>query len=78
MQRFVDLGLDVRVSELDVRIDDDAEAPILETQAEMYRQVIATCLAMPRCTSLTTWGFTDKFSWVPASFTGAGRALPIR
>ena len=24
-----------------------------------------------------TWGFTDKYSWIPSRFTGKGAALPL-
>ncbi|NOT06987.1 MAG: hypothetical protein HOP28_02165 [Gemmatimonadales bacterium] len=30
-----------------------------------------------RRSRITTWGFTDRHSWIPAFFAGSGRALPL-
>ena len=48
-----DLGLKVRISELDVHGDD------LAGQAQQYRNVLNACLASSNCTAWSTWGFTD-------------------
>ena len=35
----------------------------------------ATLVAAPRCSlSVTVWGFTDKYQWVPGVFPGEGSA----
>ena len=47
----------------------------LVPQAVVFRNVLDACLVQPRCTSVTTWGFTDKDSWIPSSWPGYGRAL---
>jgi len=77
MQRFSDLGVDVAVTELDVRMSTPADAGKLAAQATTYRQVVKACLAVTRCVGITTWGFTDKFSWVPSYYPGKGAALPF-
>ena len=33
-------------------------------QAELYAQIVSTCLAAASCTSVETWGFTDKHTWI--------------
>ncbi|WP_182878249.1 RICIN domain-containing protein, partial [Microbispora sp. H10670] len=33
------------------------------TQADAYRRVVQACTAVPRCTGITVWGITDKWSW---------------
>ncbi|WP_311202686.1 endo-1,4-beta-xylanase [Actinophytocola gossypii] len=76
IQRFADLGVDVKITELDVRVSTPADANELATQATYYRNVIDACLAVSRCDQLTVWGFTDKHSWVPDTFPGEGAALP--
>ncbi|MPZ85938.1 MAG: 1,4-beta-xylanase [Actinophytocola sp.] len=76
IQRFADLGVDVRITELDVRMQLPADAGKLATQSTYYRNVIDACLAVARCTGLTVWGFTDRYSWVPDTFPGQGAALP--
>jgi endo-1,4-beta-xylanase len=74
LARFGELGVDVAVTELDVRIPLPVDATKLAAQAEVYRRAVAACLAAPRCVSVTTWGFTDAHSWVPAASPGYGAA----
>jgi endo-1,4-beta-xylanase len=77
MRRLGDLGLAVHVSEMDVRLPTPADAAALRTQARAYREVLQVCLAAPNCGEFTTWGFTDKHSWVPGFYSGYGAALPF-
>ena len=70
IQRLADLGLRVNISEMDVRLRDvpgDATAK-LEKQRQVYRDVVAACVAVPRCEAVTFWGFTDAHSWVDGVF----------
>ncbi|SCL72479.1 endo-1,4-beta-xylanase (glycosyl hydrolase family 10) [Micromonospora citrea] len=75
LQRFADLGVDVRITELDIRMPTPASAANLATQAADYRRVVAACLAVARCAGVTTWGITDRYSWIPSVFPGQGAAL---
>jgi endo-1,4-beta-xylanase len=75
LQRFVDAGVQVRISELDVRVPVPASDDDLARQAADYRAVVEACLAVEGCTGVTTWGLTDRYSWVPAFFPGYGAAL---
>jgi endo-1,4-beta-xylanase len=75
MQRFANLGVEINVTELDIRMPTPASAANLTRQATDYASVVRACLAVTRCTSITTWGITDKFSWVPGTFPGQGAAL---
>ncbi|GAA4722706.1 hypothetical protein Prum_071540 [Phytohabitans rumicis] len=74
LRRFADLGLDVAITELDVRMLLPADADKLARQASVYGWATAACLAVPRCVSVTTWGFTDRYSWIPAAYPGWGAA----
>jgi endo-1,4-beta-xylanase len=74
-QRFGDLGLKVHVTELDVRIPLPASASELQQQGQDYRRVMEACLDVPACEMVVTWGFTDRYSWVPGTFPGFGAAL---
>ncbi|WP_114853249.1 endo-1,4-beta-xylanase [Brachybacterium sp. YJGR34] len=78
LQRFADLGLRTAITELDVRMDlPDGAAPTeeqLAQQAEYYRRATEAALAVEGCESLTVWGFTDAYSWVPDTFPGEGAA----
>jgi len=72
-------GLQVHITELDVRIPVDAAgtaaAGDLNAQAEIYRQVVAICVRHPGCTAIQAWGLTDRHSWIPATYPGLGAAL---
>jgi endo-1,4-beta-xylanase len=75
MQRLGDLGLQVHVTELDVRVPAGAQAPLLERQATVYADLLGVCLQVEACTAFTLWGFTDAHSWIPDFFPGEGDAL---
>lgn len=77
IQRFVDLGLDVRITELDVRMNTPASQADLQQQAGDYGEVVSMCLDVDGCTGVTVWGVTDAYSWVPDHFEGEGAALPV-
>lgn len=74
LQRFANLGLDVAITEADVRINLPTDSSKLQTQANDFRQTVEACLAVSRCTSYTVWGFTDRHSWIPDVFNGQGAA----
>ena len=76
IERLGALGLEVQFTEVDVRLPDDSAAS-LAAQAKTYQDLMAACLAAPACTAFQTWGFTDKYSWVPAFYPGYGWALPF-
>jgi len=77
LQRFADLGLEVAITEADVRIDLPVDDAKLATQADTFRGSLEACLAVPECVSYTVWGFTDRHSWVPGVFDGQGAATPM-
>lgn len=77
LQRFADLGLDLHLTEIDVRIKVPAKPEEAARQVLVYRDVIATALKNPRTRSITTWGVSDAHSWVPSFFKGFGDALPF-
>ena len=56
IQRLANLGVDVNITELDVGGSGTA-------QANTFKQVVSACVAVSRCTSITVWGITDKYSW---------------
>jgi endo-1,4-beta-xylanase len=75
IQRFAALGLDVAITEVDIRIKMPADAAKLEQQAKDYGAVVKACMAVPGCVGVSISGLTDKFSWVPTTFSGYGDAL---
>jgi endo-1,4-beta-xylanase len=74
LRRFADLGLDIAITEMDVRLPLPATAAQHGAQAGLYTRVLQICLAVPRCVSYTVWGFTDRYSWVPYAYPGWGDA----
>jgi GH35 family endo-1,4-beta-xylanase len=75
MQRFATLGLEVYITEMDVRFPTPLSATDLQTQATIYGNVLRVCRAQPACKALQVWGIPDKYSWVPNTFPGQGGAL---
>ncbi len=71
------LGLEVHITELDVRIHGKPTGARLLEQAQIYRDLLSVCLDAEKCTAVTMWGFTDRHSWVPDFFVGSGAALPF-
>jgi len=76
IQRFADLGVDVSITELDVRMALPSDSTKLARQAADYQAVLNACVAVTRCAGVTVWGFTDSDSWVPGTFPGYGAATP--
>ncbi|HZM80097.1 MAG TPA: endo-1,4-beta-xylanase [Candidatus Limnocylindrales bacterium] len=70
LSSFAALGVDVQVTELDI-----TNAP-----TGPYASVANDCLAVSRCTGITTWGIRDSDSWRsgenPLLFNGSGAKKP--
>lgn len=75
IKRFGDLGLEVQITELDVRIAIPTTPAKLTAQANVYRDVAAACNSHPKCTLVTTWGITDAISWIDNFAPGFSDAL---
>jgi endo-1,4-beta-xylanase len=81
LARFAALGLQIHITEMDVALPMDAQRQLLhpedlQRQAAIYREVAAACAAQPACTAFQTWGFTDRYSWIPGYTHGKkGHAL---
>ncbi|MBT2441239.1 endo-1,4-beta-xylanase [Streptomyces sp. ISL-36] len=76
LRRFADLGVDVAITELDIRMQLPATEAKLDRQKADYASVLRACLAVTRCAGVTVWGFTDADSWIPDFFPGEGAATP--
>ncbi|MCM3874323.1 MAG: endo-1,4-beta-xylanase [Pyrinomonadaceae bacterium] len=81
MKRLTALGLQVHITEMDVGLRLEKTGALmdqadLDRQAEIYRFVATVCVQEPGCAAFMTWGFTDKYSWIPGYTKGAkGKAL---
>lgn len=76
VQRFIDLGLEVRISEMDVNLHDDDSPERLQAQADYFRSMLELAIDVPAFTAFSTWGFTDRYSslqgWWDAEDLGNG------
>jgi endo-1,4-beta-xylanase len=74
MERFAKLGLELHLTEIDIRLNDSNPAS-LAAQAKLYGEITTLCVQQPACKLLQMWGFTDKHSWIPGFYKGQGWAL---
>ncbi|KAK2765819.1 glycosyl hydrolase family 10 [Colletotrichum kahawae] len=75
MSRFTDMGLEVALTELDIRHSKlPADGAAVQQQAKDYASVVKTCVDAKGCVGVVVWEFTDKYSWIPSTFQGQGDA----
>lgn len=74
LQRFADLGLDIYITELDVRLTEKSMESFMY-QADIFTRVMKAALAQPAVKAVQTWGISDKHSWIPYTFAGTGYGL---
>jgi endo-1,4-beta-xylanase len=75
MERYAALGVEVALTELDVRTPVPWTDADLEAQKKVYRESVGACAQVDACVGVTLWDFYDPFSWVPYTFPGFGNAL---
>ncbi|KDQ57136.1 glycoside hydrolase family 10 protein [Jaapia argillacea MUCL 33604] len=76
LQQFTALGIEVAITELDIRMTLPSTPALLAQQKKDYQSVIGACKAVTGCVGVTVWDYTDKYSWVPSTFSGQGAACP--
>ena len=79
--RFVKLGIQVHITEMDVAVPVDADGKVknpedLQNQTQIYAQIAKACMKNAGCTALQTWGLTDKYSWI-GWFTKHTKGYPL-
>ncbi|ANO33761.1 hypothetical protein BCU83_01295 [Vibrio breoganii] len=77
IERFSEIGLDTHFTEIDVRMRDSEGQAGLNDQAKHYETLMKLAAYYPEVDMYTTWGLSDKYSWVPSWFEGYGRALML-
>ncbi|OQD79351.1 hypothetical protein PENANT_c053G02808 [Penicillium antarcticum] len=73
---FTALGVEVAYTELDIRMTLPSTSALLAQQSTDYQNTVAACVANVKCVGVTIWDYTDKYSWVPGTFSGQGAACP--
>jgi endo-1,4-beta-xylanase len=68
VERLAALGLDVRISEMDVRVRRIRSHDRLRAQRAVYHDVLAACLDRTALAGVTFWGVTDAHSWIDDEF----------
>ncbi len=63
MQRFAALGLEIHINEMDVALPTEPTPLETASQDDIYRATVKSCLAVPACKAITTWGVTDNYWW---------------
>ena len=77
VNRLAALGVQVHITEMDVGLPvvsgdqasgqpSNADSADARQQADLYGRVAGICARNPGCTAFQTWGFTDRYSWIPA------------
>jgi len=74
-KEYTSLGVEVALTELDIRMKINS-AENLAQQSTEYAAVTKACVSVDGCVGITLWDFTDRYSFVPGTFTGFGYALP--
>lgn len=78
LDRYAKLGLDVMITEADVRMPVPAKGRKLAQQqakqAQIYSGLLDACRKQKRCKGFTIWGFTDRWGWVEQALPGQGAA----
>ncbi|MEP7286821.1 MAG: endo-1,4-beta-xylanase [Chloroflexota bacterium] len=66
IERIGALGLQVHITEMDVKIQDGAGTldEKLAAQAQLYYDMASVCLKTDPCKAFLTWGFTDQYTWI--------------
>ncbi|EED16894.1 endo-1,4-beta-xylanase, putative [Talaromyces stipitatus ATCC 10500] len=76
MAAFTALGVDVAITELDIRMTLPDTSALQTQQSTDYQTTTTACVQTKGCVGITLWDFTDKHSWVPGTFSGQGDACP--
>ncbi len=64
IKRLGELGLQVQITELDVKFRGKPSDEILQQQAGDYWNMVTTCATSEYCTAVIVWGVADHLSWL--------------
>ena len=75
MEQFTALGLEVAITELDIRMPTPSTQANLEQQETDYQSVVQMCKNVEGCVGITVWDFTDKVRRAGSSSRGRSEEL---
>ncbi|EJD35377.1 glycosyl hydrolase family 10 protein [Auricularia subglabra TFB-10046 SS5] len=70
LPRLAATGLQVALTELDIRIQSPVTTQKLQQQQNDFNTVARACISVPNCVGITVWGISDKNSFVDSTFPG--------
>ncbi|ORY75899.1 putative xylanase B, partial [Neocallimastix californiae] len=59
MAKYAEIGLEVQITEIDVRLDGKLTPELYELQARLYAEALKACLDSSNCTAFLIWGVSD-------------------
>ena len=68
MERFTALGIEIAITELDIRMTLPETAALLAQQRQDYQTVVSACKAVVGCIGVTVWDYTDRVSHLTSLF----------
>lgn len=69
IKRFIDLGLEVYITELDIKIENGVTEEKLEKQADIYKEIMELVIDNQPGATITTWGFNDSQTYVGEEYS---------
>src|SRR5690349_12219569 len=60
LERLAATGLDVAITELDIRIPNPVDNNKRNQQQNDYNTVVKACMDVPKCVGVTVWGVSDR------------------
>lgn len=64
MEQYAAIGVDVHITELDVRIPSPVSAAEQELADSFYESVATACFVAPNCKTITSWSVSAANSWI--------------
>lgn len=70
MRDLTDLGIEVAITELDVRRLVPATEADQRQQSRDFYSTVAACMSVNKCIGITVWDFVDHASWLQSKHSG--------
>jgi GH35 family endo-1,4-beta-xylanase len=71
MKAFTDLGVEVAITELNIRLQEPETAENLAQQSSDYETTVGACVQVEECVGITVWDFYDPVSALPFLFSSS-------
>ncbi len=72
IDNYLSLGLEVQITEIDIRINDDGRGlsrEKIDIQADLFADILKVSLVKAGVTAFVSWGFTDRVTWYDETYT---------